>query len=274
MAKAISMHPHDSVPVSKHDFVERYQAVRRFTELLCQPLVAEDYVIQSMPDVSPTKWHLAHVTWFWETLLLSPTIPGYTSFHPEYRYLFNSDYNLLGKRHARPMRGLISRPTVEETYLYRQYIDQRVIDLLNRIDESQLAELAPIIVLGLHHEQQHQELILTDIKHVLSCNPLHPAYLKREQAPSVDIPPIEWISYPEGIDWIGHEGKGFCFDNEEPRHRQFLHAFQLASRLVTNGEYLEFHKRRRLCQSSSLAFRWLVYGATRAMGSSFILGKA
>jgi ergothioneine biosynthesis protein EgtB len=240
MAKAIPIRPYNSTPVSKYDFVERYQAVRRFTEQLCQPLVAEDYVIQSMPDVSPTKWHLAHVTWFWETFLLAPTIPGYTSFHPEYGYLFNSYYNSLGKRHARPIRGLLSRPTVEETYLYRRYIDQRVIDLLNRMDEPQLAELAPIITLGLHHEQQHQELIITDIKHVLSCNPLHPAYLEREQAPSTDIPPIEWVSYPEGVDWIGHEGESFCFDNEEPRHRQFLHAFQLASRLVTNGEYLEF----------------------------------
>ncbi|HEX3643247.1 MAG TPA: DinB family protein, partial [Ktedonobacteraceae bacterium] len=127
MAKDISVRPLSTMPVSKQDFVEQYQAVRRFTELLCGPLVAEDYVIQSMPDVSPTKWHLAHVTWFWETFLLSPALPGYTSFHPEYAYLFNSYYNSLGKRYARPMRGLLSRPTVEETYLYRRYVDQRVL---------------------------------------------------------------------------------------------------------------------------------------------------
>jgi ergothioneine biosynthesis protein EgtB len=242
MAKDISVRPLSTMPVSKQDFVEQYQAVRRFTELLCGPLVAEDYVIQSMPDVSPTKWHLAHVTWFWETFLLSRALPGYTSFHPEYAYLFNSYYNSLGKRYARPIRGLLSRPTVEETYLYRRYVDQRVLDLLNQIDERQLAEFVPIIMLGLNHEQQHQELMVTDIKHVLSCNPLHPTYLGREQASSTGIAPIEWISYPEGINWIGHEGEDFCFDNEEPRHRQFLHAFQLASRLVTNGEYLEFIK--------------------------------
>lgn len=242
VAKDISVSPSDTIPVSKHDFIERYQAVRRFTEQLCGPLVTEDYVIQSMPDVSPTKWHLAHVTWFWETFLLSPALAGYTSFHPQYAYLFNSYYNSLGKRHARPMRGLLSRPTVEEVYLYRRYVDQHVVDLLNRVDERQLAEIAPIITIGLNHEQQHQELIITDIKHVLSLNPLHPVYQERKHIPSADIPPIAWVTYPEGVDWIGHEREGFCFDNEEPRHQEFLHAFQLASRLVTNGEYLEFIK--------------------------------
>lgn len=240
MAKDISEHPLASMHLSKHDFVERYQTVRRFTEQLCEPLVAEDYVIQSMPDVSPTKWHLAHVTWFWETFLLAPALAGYTSFHPEYAYLFNSYYNSLGKRHARSMRGLISRPTVEETYLYRRYVDQRVLDLLDRADEREFAKLASIITIGLNHEQQHQELMVTDIKHVLSCNPLHPIYLERKQAPSADITSMEWMSYPESIAWIGHEGDEFCFDNEEPRHQQFIQAFQLASRLVTNGEYLEF----------------------------------
>lgn len=242
MAKNISACPLGTIAVSKQDFVKRYQAVRRFTEQLCEPLVAEDYVIQSMPDVSPTKWHLAHMTWFWETFLLSVALPGYTSFHPQYAYLFNSYYNSLGKPYARPQRGLLSRPTVEEVYLYRRYVDQRVVDLLNQIDERKLMDFAPIITIGLNHEQQHQELIITDIKHVLSFNPLHPAYLERERRPSANIPPIEWVTYPGGIDWIGHEGEGFCFDNEEPRHREFLPAFQLASRLVTNGEYLEFIK--------------------------------
>ncbi len=227
-------------PPSQQYFVERYQKVRRFTEHLCEPLVTEDYVIQSMPDVSPTKWHLAHVSWFFETFLLFPAVPGYQSLHPQYAYLFNSYYNTLGERHCRPNRGLISRPTVEETYRYRRYVDEHVLDLLEKLDERQLAEVAPIFTLGLHHEQQHQELMVTDIKHVLSCNPLYPAYVARVPTSGSSVPPSEWVSFPEGLHWIGHEGEGFAFDNEGPRHRQFVQPFQLASRLVTNGEYLEF----------------------------------
>jgi len=225
---------------SHQNFVEQYQKVRGFTEQLCEPLVTEDYVIQSMPDVSPTKWHIAHVTWFWETFLLSPALPGYKSLHPQYAYLFNSYYNTLGQRHCRPKRGLISRPTVKETYAYRRYVDEHVLDLLEKLDEGRLTALAPIMTLGLHHEQQHQELMLTDIKHVLSCNPLYPSYVDRVPTGISSVPPLEWVSFPEGVYWIGHEGEGFAFDNEEPRHRQFVQSFQLASRLVTNGEYLAF----------------------------------
>jgi len=225
--------------LSNRYFVERYKQVRSFTEQLCEPLATEDYVIQSMPDVSPTKWHLAHVTWFWETFLLSPALSGYKSLHPQYAYLFNSYYNTLGERHCRPKRGLISRPTVKETYEYRRYVDEHVLGLLEGVDGRQLAELTPIMTLGLHHEQQHQELMVTDIKHVLSCNPLYPAYLPRALA-ACSVPPMEWISFPEGVYWVGYEGKGFSFDNEGPRHRQFVQPFQFASRLVTNGEYLEF----------------------------------
>jgi ergothioneine biosynthesis protein EgtB len=225
---------------SRDYFVEQYSRVRRFSEQLCKPLVTEDYVIQSMPDVSPTKWHLAHVSWFFETFLLFPAIPDYQSLHPQYAYLFNSYYNTLGARHCRPKRGLISRPTVQETYAYRQYVDEHVLNLLEKLDEKQLAEFAPIITLGLHHEQQHQELMLTDLKHVLSCNPLFPTYVARSPIQSTSVPPVEWVSFPEGVYWIGHEGEGFAFDNEGPRHQQFVQAFQLASRLVTNGEYLAF----------------------------------
>ena len=225
---------------SNQYFVEQYQKVRRFSERLCEPLVTEDYVIQSMPDVSPTKWHLAHVSWFFETFLLSPALPDYQSLHPQYAYLFNSYYNTLGERHCRPKRGLISRPTVKETYEYRRYVDEHVLDLLEKTDERQLAELAPIMILGLNHEQQHQELMVTDIKHVLSCNPLSPTYRARTPTGASNITPLEWVSFPEGLYWIGHEGSGFAFDNEGPRHRQFVQSFQLASRLVTNGEYLEF----------------------------------
>lgn len=225
---------------SNQHFVEQYQKVRRFTEQLCEPLVTEDYVIQSMPDVSPTKWHIAHVTWFWETFLLSPALPGYKSLHPQYAYLFNSYYNTLGQRHCRPKRGLISRPTVKETYAYRRYVDEHVLDLLGQLDDEQLTKLVPIILLGLNHEQQHQELMVTDIKHVLSCNPLNPAYVERLATGASSVPILAWLSFPEGIYWIGHEGDGFAFDNEGPRHRQFVQSFQLASRLVTNREYLEF----------------------------------
>jgi ergothioneine biosynthesis protein EgtB len=240
VAKNLQAQSSTTLAVSRQSLVEQYKQVRSFSEQLCIPLVTEDYVIQSMPDVSPTKWHLAHVTWFWETFLLSPARPDYKSPHPQYAYLFNSYYNSLGERHCRPKRGLISRPTVKETYQYRAYVDEQVLDLLERIDERRLAELTPIILIGLNHEQQHQELMLTDIKHVLSSNPLHPSYQERTHTSTASVPPLEWVSYPEGIYWIGYEGDGFCYDNEVPRHRQFLEPFQIASRLVTNGEYLEF----------------------------------
>lgn len=242
MVKSVHDSAISTMTASNAYFVEQYQRVRHFSEHLCEPLVPEDYVIQSMPDVSPTKWHLAHVSWFFETFLLAPAVPGYTSLHPQYAYLFNSYYNTIGERHCRPKRGLISRPTVAEAYEYRHYVDGHVLDLLEKLDERRLAELAPIITLGLHHEQQHQELMVTDLKHVLSCNPLYPVYRERVGTNASQVPAMEWISYPEGIAWIGHEGEGFSFDNEGPRHRQFVQSFQLASRVVTNGEYLEFMK--------------------------------
>src|SRR6266849_6660309 len=198
MAKDISVHSLGTIPGNRQDFVERYQAVRRFTEQLCEPLVTEDYVIQSMPDVSPTKWHLAHVSWFFETFLLSPALPGYQSLHPQYAYLFNSYYNTLGQRHCRPKRGLISRPTVKETYAYRRYVDEHMLDLLEKLDEEQLSKLAYIMTLGLHHEQQHQELMLTDIKHVFSCNPLYPSFDDRVPTDTSIVPPVAWVSFPEG----------------------------------------------------------------------------
>ncbi len=226
--------------LSKQDFIDRYQRVRRFSEHICEPLVTEDYVVQSMPDVSPTKWHLAHVSWFFEQFLLLPALPGYHSLHPQYAYLFNSYYNTLGERHCRPNRGLISRPTVEETYKYRRYVDEHVLELLEKLDERQLAEITPIFILGLHHEQQHQELMVTDIKHVLSCNPLYPTYMGRAAMSTVPLAPLSWVAFPDGVQEIGHAGEGFAFDNEGPRHREFVSSFQLASRLVTNGDYLEF----------------------------------
>ena len=235
----------DDPTAIKGGLVERYQQVRRFTERLCEPLVTEDYVIQSMPDVSPTKWHIAHVSWFFETFLLTWADPDYPTYHPRFAYLFNSYYNAVGPRHCRPKRGLISRPTVKETYDYRHYVDEHMLALLDRLDGQQLLEAAPRVTLGLHHEQQHQELMLMDIKHVFSQNPLYPVYTARESVPVAVVPALEWVPFAEGISWIGHEGPGysfesFAFDNEGPRHREFLQPFRLASRLTTNGDYLQF----------------------------------
>jgi ergothioneine biosynthesis protein EgtB len=221
--------------------VRRYQRVRRFTEALCQPLVTEDYVIQAMPDVSPPKWHLAHTSWFFETFVLVSAIPDYRSPHASYAYLFNSYYIAAGERHCRPKRGILSRPTVEEVYQYRAYVDQQMADVLAGLEGESLDTWSSIVELGLHHEQQHQELILTDLKYNFASNPLRPAYVtpdipRRAQAMTA----LRWVNFPEGIYLIGHDGQGFAYDNESPRHRSFVEPFQLASRLVTNGEYLAF----------------------------------
>jgi ergothioneine biosynthesis protein EgtB len=218
-----------------------YSGVRQFSEELTKPLETEDYVIQSMPDVSPTKWHLAHTSWFFETFVLSEINRNYRSPHPQFNFLFNSYYVQVGERHCRPKRGLISRPTVEEVVKYRRHVDQNMLEFLEIANEEQLSSIASVIELGLHHEQQHQELMLTDIKHVFSENPLRPAYTAKEQKP-LDrlLPEIDWIEYPEGVYEIGHNGGGFSFDNERPVHKEYANPFKLANRLVTNLEYLEF----------------------------------
>jgi len=220
------------------DFATRYRRVRQFSEKLCQTLKAEDCVVQTMPEVSPTKWHLAHTSWFFETFILREALPDYKPIHPQYAYLFNSYYNAAGKMHCRPKRGLISRPTLQETLEYRRQVDD-LMDVL--FEKAALVEkFAPRILLGLHHEQQHQELMLTDIKHVFSENPLRPAFRERSRPASRSVPPMSWPIFPAGVYEIGHQGSGFHFDNESPRHRQFVESFQLAPRLVTNGDYLEF----------------------------------
>jgi ergothioneine biosynthesis protein EgtB len=219
---------------------ERYQQVRKATERLCEPLAVEDYVVQSMPDCSPTKWHLAHVSWFFETFLLKPSAPDYQPLNARYAYLFNSYYNAAGERYPRPQRGLISRPTVDEVYRYRKYVDEHVLDVLECARDDELPSIAPIVTLGLHHEQQHQELIVTDLKHMLSHNPLQPVYREQPSSRSGDAGPLRWVEFPEGVRWIGHDGSGFAFDNEGARHREFIQSFRLASRLVTNAEYLQF----------------------------------
>src|SRR5260370_22769281 len=193
-----------------------------------------------MPDWSPTKWHLARVSWFFETFLLKPCNSASRPLNPEYAYLFNSYYNAAGDKYPRPQRGLISRPTVDEVYRYRKHVDEHVLDLLECAAEGDLPKVAPIVTLGLNHEQQHQELIVTDLKHMLSHNPLHPVYVQRSANPAVDAVPMGWAQFPEGVYWIGHQGTDFAFDNEEKRHREFIQSFRLASRLVTNADYLNF----------------------------------
>lgn len=221
---------------------DRYQQVRQLSEQICQPLAIEDYVIQSMPDVSPPKWHLAHTSWFFETFLLMPYLTGYEVFHPQFGYLFNSYYEAIGSRHPRPQRGLLARPTVEQIYQYRAYVDAAMRSLL--AEQADHPELQQLILLGLHHEQQHQELLLTDIKHIFALNPLRPAY--RTDLPFIQRPsqaPVmqeHWLDYPGGLYSIGDMGSEFAFDNEAPRHPVYLQDYWLAARLVTNGEYLEF----------------------------------
>ena len=221
----------------------RYDAVRAQTERLCEPLEQEDYVVSSMPDVSPTKWHLAHTSWFFETFVLAPFAPSYASPDPRYAFLFNSYYVQAGERHCRARRGLVTRPTVADVFAYRAHVDEHMRALLVRLAEDAEHPALSVIQLGLHHEQQHQELLLTDIKHVFWMNPLRPVYAPRaprEHDVAPDVPALHWHAVPEGVYRIGHEGGGFAFDNEGPAHRVFVDAFRLGSRLVTNGDYLEF----------------------------------
>jgi ergothioneine biosynthesis protein EgtB len=217
-----------------------YRAVRAATAGLCTPLAIEDYVIQSAPECSPAKWHLAHTTWFFENFLLAPLLPGYRAFHPQYGYLFNSYYETVGTFFPRPLRGLLSRPTVEDVYRYRAHVDAHMGELLARLDPKRDAQAVSRVVLGLHHEQQHQELLLTDIKNLLALNPLRPAYRAPPGVGQAQAAPLNWLEFPEGLYAIGFAGNEFAFDNETPRHRVFLERFVLASRPVTNAEYLEF----------------------------------
>ncbi len=220
------------------DLLERYTEVRSTTERLAAPLSAEDQVVQSMPDVSPTKWHRAHVTWFFETFLLAPLLPGYGA-DPDYGFLFNSYYEAVGARHPRPERGLITRPTVDEIAAYRAKVDDAMGELLNgpRVHEPGVRSL---VELGLNHEQQHQELLLMDIKHVLSSTILKPAYRGRRAADPTANPVWTWVDFDGGIASIGHRGKGFAFDNEGPAHDVLLRPFRLADRAVTVGDWLLF----------------------------------
>ena len=214
---------------------ERFLSVRKLTEQLAAPLSAEDQTVQSMPDASPTKWHLAHTTWFFETFVLGPHAGDYRPFDPAYDYLFNSYYETVGPRHPRPQRGMITRPGLQEIMTYRRHVSKAMAELLQRGNE----QIASIVELGLHHEQQHQELLLMDAKHLLAQNPLRPAY-QAMPAWKPEASALDWREFEGGLVEIGHDGAGFAFDNEGPRHRVWLEPFALATRPASCGEYLAF----------------------------------
>lgn len=220
--------------------VEEYTATRKASEQFAAPLAIEDYMLQAMDDVSPTKWHLAHVSWFFETFLLKPYLVGYKPVEPRYEYLFNSYYNTVGPQYHRPSRGLISRPTVAEVYAYRKHVDDSMLALFEKASPILITEIAPLVELGVNHEQQHQELMVTDLKYNLAINPLKPAYHDRSIPRGVSTPAQGWVEHPGGIVQTGWDSDGFAFDHESPRHDTLLHPHRIGSRLVTNGEYLAF----------------------------------
>jgi len=231
----------ESSVATQSSLLQRYQYIRQQNERLCEPLETEDFTIAPTPEIgSPVKWHLAHTSWFFETFVLTPHSENYKAFHPKFSYLFNSYYISVGERHTRSLRGSVSRPSVREVFEYRRYVDGQMEAFLESANADLINELEPVIEIGLQHEQQHQELILSDIKHIFWNNPTYPRYLKSEIEVSHPAPPIEWVGFEAGMQPIGHNGDGFAFDNEQPRHEQYVHSFELASRLVTNGEFLEF----------------------------------
>ena len=223
---------------SETSLAQRFAAVREATRALAAPLSAEDCAIQSMPDASPAKWHLAHTTWFFETFVLGRHDPDRKPFDPAFRVLFNSYYHAVGDRHPRPQRGLLSRPSLETVLAFRDRVEQEVAD---RLDANAFdAETLALVDLGIQHEQQHQELILTDLKHMLSCNPLRPVYRKTWPLTQILAREPRWIGFEEGPRRIGHSGDGFSFDNERPEHTVWIHPFEMASHPVTHGDYLAF----------------------------------
>jgi ergothioneine biosynthesis protein EgtB len=234
---------------ARQALLQRFEEVRSHSLALAAPLSDEDQCVQSMPDASPTKWHLAHITWFFEAVVLVPNAAGYEPYDKRFFYLFNSYYEALGPRHPRPMRGLLTRPSVDEVRAYRGHVDEAMRAFIVNTDDAAWQAAAPLITLGLHHEQQHQELLLTDILHALSCNPLLPAYSGKHgggDGPALRLAsvtsPLRWLAQPERIVEVGHatDDDAFAFDNEGPRHRRLLPAHEIADRLVNCGEYAQF----------------------------------
>jgi len=231
--------PSDEINSAATSLIEDFRTIRQASNDLCAPLEIEDYGVQTMPDVSPPKWHLAHTSWFFETFLLKPYLKGYREYHPDYVRLFNSYYEQVGEYHPRPLRGLLSRPTVKQIYAYREHVDAAMQKLLTQITHPEWKHIESRSIIGLNHEQQHQELLLTDIKHIFASNPLRPVYrdLPHAVGSTVDL---QWIDQAGGLIEIGADGNTFAYDNERPRHKVFLQPFKLASRPVTNAEYLDF----------------------------------
>ena len=221
--------------MNQENLIEHYRHVRSRSMQLAAPLSDEDCCVQSMPDASPTKWHLGHTTWFFETLVLESHEADFRPFEPVFRVLFNSYYNTVGDKHPRPFRGMLTRPSLATVRAYRAAVDERMLRLLEQASPAVLE----LVELGLHHEQQHQELLLTDIKHLFSCSPIFPGY-RAPLPPAGAAPLLQWIDFSGGLVEIGHDGQGFAYDNEGPRHRVWLEPFQLASRLVTNAEFAAF----------------------------------
>jgi ergothioneine biosynthesis protein EgtB len=228
--------------MEKTDLKNQFLATRKLTEQICSRLQTEDYVVQPVDDVSPPKWHLGHTTWFFETFLLGKYRENYVPFHKLYGFLFNSYYESIGVRWDRPRRGVLSRPTVQEIYKYRSFIDTQMTELIDSVQDYQRSQFEFLVELGVHHEQQHEELLFMDIKYIFGVNPLHPTYAetKRPHSQIRNLPRAKYLEFQGGIHEIGHDGNGFCFDNETPRHQVLLRDYSLQNRLVTCGEYLEF----------------------------------
>ena len=240
LATAPAPNPTESSDQLAERLLAAYRTVRDETERRAACLSPEDQLVQSMPDASPAKWHRAHVTWFWEQFLLGEHSADYTPFHPDYAYIFNSYYVSAGPRHARAQRGHLTRPGADEVTAYRQYVDAAVAKFIATTDEAKLKSLEPLIEVGLNHEQQHQELMFTDILHAFAQNPIPPAYDPQWRFPTATRNGDEWVTLTEGIHTIGHAADTFHFDNEKPAHRALVGPVKLARNLVTNGEWLEF----------------------------------
>ncbi|OVE76107.1 hypothetical protein BVX98_06410 [bacterium F11] len=233
-------------PRNRSHFLAEFDRIRETTEFLCHPLQTEDYVVQPIEDVSPPKWHLGHTTWFFESNILKPFSPRYRLYHEKFNFLFNSYYESFGPRTLRSQRGFLSRPTVKEIYEYRRYINDKINQLSINLSEEDWVEFVRLMNIGLQHEQQHQELLITDLKFIFGNNPLKPFYYKQNTSPEMTQPSNKkkatqtFLGFHGGIVPFGFSGKGFAFDNEKPSHQVYLPEYKLMNRLITNGEYLEF----------------------------------
>ena len=230
----------DADLTTREGLLHQFNKIRAFTMELAEPLKTEDLVIQIVEHASPVKWHLAHSSWFFEAFFLEKAINDYQTMHPDYSYLFNSYYLQTGEPHCRNKRGNLSRPTVDEVFMYRTYVNEHVQSFIKDCSDEDFEKWQPVLEIGLNHEQQHQELIITDLKYMFGHNPLHPAYLRSERPAYGDIRELKWIPFSEGVYETGHPGGSFGYDNEFPRHKTYIHDFKIADRLITNAEFIEF----------------------------------